>query len=204
MFTHTIRMFPVCAAMLACVAPLEVQAQTPPDCNNSICTARVASVSPVVDGCGDHATPGRFKVILSSTNPNVDRSSFKTGIFMDVGKDRSHGSAAKFTNFEWRGGSRTNWVDVLPGGFGNITFYGGVLGENIIEVRPKAGAHIWSNRNASNPNQGPGEMVIPVINVQRSTGNRNYANQGSAYFLFMGGKGCARVGPGGGLLGGNQ
>ena len=196
--------FALAALALACVAPLKVQAQTPPECNNSICTARVSSDSPVVDGCGDSATLGRFKVILSSTNPNVERSSFKTLIAINVGKDRSQGSAAPFRNFEWRGGSRTSWNDVLTGNFGNIQFAGGTIGENIIEVRPKAGAHIWSNRNASNPNQGPGELVIPVITVQRSTGNRSYAHVGSAYFLFMGGKGCARVGPGGDLLGGNQ
>ncbi len=100
-----------------------------------------------------------------------------------------------FRNFEYRGGSRTGWIDVTPGNFGQMSFYGGDLGENIVEVRPKAGARIWSDT---------GELVIPVIKVQRSTGNRNYAHTGETYFLFMGGKGCARVGPGGGLLGGNQ
>ena len=77
-----------------------------------------------------------------------------------------------------------------------------MLGENIIEVRPKAGAHVWSNRNASDPNQGPGELVIPVFSPPRNT--RQWTESGSAYFLFMGGKGCARVNEGGGLLGGNQ
>ncbi len=86
-------------ALLALVLALpagEVHAQTPPDCNNSICTARVAGVygSRVVDGCGDHATPGRFKVILSSTSPNVERASFKTLIYLNVEKDASHGSAS--------------------------------------------------------------------------------------------------------------
>ncbi len=173
------------------------QAQTPPDCNNSICTARVAGVygSRVVNGCGDHATPGRFKVILSSTNPNVERSSFKSGISLNLEKDSSHGSADMFRDFEWRGGARNSWNDVTPGTFGQIAFYGGDLGENLVEVRPKAGAHIWSNT---------GELVIPVIKVQRSTGNRAYAHTGETYFLFTGGKGCARVGPGGDLLGGNQ
>ncbi len=89
-----------------------------------------------------------------------------------------------FRDFEWRGGSRNSWNAVGPGNFGHIQFGGGTIGENIIEVRPKAGARIWSNT---------GEMVIPVIKVQRSTGNRNYAHTGETYFLFMGGKGCARV-----------
>ncbi len=100
-----------------------------------------------------------------------------------------------FRDFEWRGGARNSWNDLVPGGFAHIVFYGGDLGENIVEVRPKAGARIWSNA---------GEMVIPVIKVQRSTGNRNYAHTGEVYLMFMGGKGCARVGPGGGRLGGNQ
>ncbi len=182
---------------VALALPAAVMAQTPPDCDNSICTAQVAGVygSRVVDGCGDHATPGRFKVILSSTNGNVDRSSFKTGIALNVEKDASHGSAEMFRNFEWRGGSRDGWIDVLTGNFGQIVFYGGDLGENIVEVRPKAGARIWSQA---------GEMVIPVIKVQRSTGNRNYAHTGETYLFFMGGKGCARVNEGGEKIGGIQ
>ncbi len=133
------RLTALAAAMTFFLLPVApAQAQTPPDCNNSICTARVAGVygSRVVDGCGDHAMPGRFKVILSSTNPNVERSSFKTGISLNVEKDESHGSADMFRDFEWRGGSRNSWNDLVPGGFGHIVFYGGDLGENIVEVRP--------------------------------------------------------------------
>ena len=194
------------AAITALVVAACAHAQTPPDCNNSICTARVAGVygSRVVDGCGDHATPGRFKVILSSTNSEVTRDSFKTLIFLNVEKDESLGDADIFRDFEWRGGSRNSWNPVAPGNFGHIQFGGGDLGENIVEVRPKAGAHIWSNRDRNNPNQGPGELVIPVIKVQRSTGNRNYAHTGETYFLFMGGKGCARVNEGGEKIGGLQ
>ncbi len=76
-----------------------------------------------------------------------------------------------------------------------------MLGENIIEVRPKAGARVWSNRRRDNPIQGPGELVVQVFNLLSGS---TYATAGRPYFLFMGGKGCARVGPGGGLLGGNQ
>ena len=66
------------------------------------------------------------------------------------------------------------------------------VGEHIYEVRPRAGAHIWSNA---------GEMV--VVNLEL-TSAANATTSGRAYFLFMGGQGCARVGPGGELLGGNQ
>ncbi len=64
-------------------------------------------------------------------------------------------------------------------------------GENIIEVRPRAGAHVWSNRNAANPNAGPGELVVPVITPPVSRGQ--YTSAGEAYFLFTGGRGRARV-----------
>ena len=31
------------------------------------------------------------------------------------------------------------------------------------EVRPRAGAHIWSNCTAVNPNPGPGELVVHTL-----------------------------------------
>ncbi len=69
------------AALLALALATTAQAQTPPNCWSGICTVRLANAgSPVVDGCGDHATPGRMKLILSSTNPNVTRQSFNTNI----------------------------------------------------------------------------------------------------------------------------
>ncbi len=43
---------------------------------------------------------------------------------------------------------------------------------------------------------------MPVFSPPVNTSQ--WTETGRAYFLFMGGKGCARVGPGGGLLGGNQ
>ena len=49
-------------------------------------------------------------------------------------------------------------------------------------------AHIWSNRNPNNPNAGPGELVVHVLSPQR---NSRVTSTGSAYFLFLGGKGCA-------------
>ncbi len=179
---------------------MAAQAQTPPRCWSGICTVTLANAgSPVVDGCGDYATPGRLKLILSSTNPNVTRSSFNTNIgFIASAND----FRSTFSNWEWRtsglGGGR--WRN--PDSTNKINFSGGVLGDNIIEVRPKAGAHVWSNRNANNPNQGPGELVIPVFTPPEN--NSQWTSMGGAYFLFMGGKGCARVNEGGGLLGGNQ
>ncbi len=189
----------VLVALVALTLPMAAQAQTPPTCTGSICTVSLASVSQVVDGCGDHATPGRMKLTLSSTNPNVTRRSFNLNLgFITSTNDFN----STFSNWEWRtaaiGGGQ--WRD--PDGTRNINFSGGVLGENIIEVRPKAGAHVWTNRNPRNIQQGPGELVVPVFSPPVNTSQ--WTETGSAYFLFMGGKGCARVGLGGGLLGGNQ
>ncbi len=175
------------------------QAQTPPSCTSSICTVSLASVSQVVDGCGEHATPGRMKLTLSSTNPSVTRRSFNLNLgFITSTNDFN----STFSDWEWRtaaiGGNQ--WRD--PDGTRNINFSGGVLGDNIIEVRPKAGAHVWTNRNPRNINQGPGELVIPVFSPPVNTSQ--WTETGSAYFLFMGGKGCARVNEGGEKIGGNQ
>ena len=190
----------LCLLLLAGTAQAQLP-PPPPQCTASTCTLRLANAgSPVVDGCGDSATIGRFKVILSSSNPNVTRQSFQTVKFLSTRNTNRTG--AEFTGWEWRTPevNRNAWQNVL-GGRDSLTFAGGALGENIVEARPKAGAHIWSNRNANNPNQGPGELVVQVITP---SSGRGFSTAGSAYFLFMGGKGCARVGPGGELLGGNQ
>ncbi len=75
------------------------------------------------------------------------------------------------------------------------------IGEHIYEVRPVAGAHIWSNRKPRNIQQGPGELVVVTLEL---TSVANATSSGSAYFLFMGGKGCARVNEGGEKIGGIQ
>ena len=187
------------AAITALVVATGAQAQTPPTCTSSICTVSLASVSQVVDGCGEHATPGRMKLILSSTNPNVTRQSFNINIgFITSTND----FRSTFADWEWRTAAIGNNRWRNPDSTSNINFSGGVLGENIIEVRPKAGAHIWTNRNANNPNQGPGELVIPVFSPPEN--RSQWTSAGSAYFLFMGGKGCARVNLGGEKIGGNQ
>ncbi len=131
-----------------------VQAQTPPRCNSNICTVTLANAgSPVVDGCGEHATPGRMKVIFSSTNSSVTRASFPTGGYFIRGRNE-HRRGNAFTDWEWRAAFLNNgrWQDPAAN---RIGYAGGKLGDNIVEVRPKAGAHIWSNRNARDTNQGP-------------------------------------------------
>ncbi len=174
------------------------QAQTA--CTRATCAMTLKSVSPVVDGCGDHTRPGRIALTLSSTDGQTrTRGDFPTTVFAEIGNEFRVGSPV-FDDWEWRNenSNRGAWQRVPPGRWG-ISAPG--IGENIYEMRPVAGAHIWSNRNARNPNQGPGELVVSTL---RLTSVVNAASSGSAYFLFMGGKGCARVGPGGGLLGGNQ
>ncbi len=131
-----------------------------------------------------------MRLTLSSSNLNVARRSFPTVLFLNTRSDVRAG--AEFTDWEWRNESISGgaWQEVR-GGTNSMTFAGGQLGGNIIEVRPKAGAHIWSNRRAGQPMQGPGQMVVPVISQPPFPGT--YTTRGGAYFLFMGGKGCARV-----------
>ena len=193
---------PAClvAALLALLALPAGEARAQTTCDKSICTVRVAPDRTVVDGCGDHATPGRMKVIFESTDGSVTRASFPVaGYFIQGASDFVR---TAFSDWEWRSTASNDnrWQEH---GLNRIGFAGGVLGENIVEVRPKAGARVWTNRNASNPNQGPGELVVQTFDLP-SGSTTPYEAPGRAYFLFMGGKGCARVGPGGGLLGGNQ
>ena len=134
-----------------------------------------------------------MRLTLSSTNPNVTRDSLNLslGNFRTSNQERA---GLEFTDWEWRrdGINSGRWTDVV-GGINSIPFVGGQLGGNIIEVRPKAGARIWSNRVAGNPMQGPGPMVI--VDVDPPVARGQYTSEGGAYFLFMGGKGCARVNP---------
>ncbi len=154
-----------------------------------------------MDGCGEHATPGRMKIIFESTDSSVTRASFPVAGYL-IQAASEHRRPSAFSDWEWRtqllNGNR--WSDPANN---RIGWAGGVLGENIIEVRPKAGAHVWSNRNPANPIQGPGELVVQTFELPSGT-TTPYRASGEAYFLFMGGTGCARVGPGGELLGGNQ
>ncbi len=152
-----------------------------------------------MDGCGERATPGRMKLILESSDSTVTRGSFLTVLFISGGVE--YRTAGNFTDWEWRNKSQNNnrWNNNSNN---QIGFGGGLFGENIIEVRPKAGAHIWSNRNRNDINQGPGELVVQTFRYDQ---NRNrYTPAGGAYFLFMGGKGCARVNESGAKVGGNQ
>ncbi len=157
------------------------------------------SVSPVVDGCGDHARPGRLALTLSSTDGQTrTRNDFPITVFAELGIEFR--AAGNFNDWEWRNenSNRGVWQRVPPSRWGIAA---PVIGENIYEVRPVAGAHIWSNRNRNDIQQGPGELVVQTLQL---TSVANATSSGSAYFLFMGGKGCARVNAGGGLLGGNQ
>ena len=141
-----------------------------------------------------------MKIIFESSNSAVTRASFPVaGYFIQATSDFVR---TAFSDWEWRSTASNNNRWQAPTS-NRIGFAGGVLGENIIEVRPKAGARVWTNRNPSNPIQGPGELVVQVFDLP-SGGTTPYSAPGRSYFLFMGGKGCARVGPGGGLLGGNQ
>ncbi len=182
------------------------QAQTP-RCTKATCTVALQGFSyPVVDGCGEHATPGRIKLILSSTNPAVTPDSFSSAnlglVFTDFDRQAAPKSKPDFgSDLQWRNKDHNSnaWKD-----FGThaskpvIPFVKGVLGENIIEVRPKAGTRIWSNRDPNNIQQGPGELVIQTFGPPNGP---RFTQQGSAYLMFMGGKGCARVNQGGGTDG---
>ena len=136
---------------------------------------------------------------LSSTDGQTrTRNDFPSVVFAELGSE--YRTAGTFQDWEWRNENsnrgawqrvpRERWGMAAPG-----------IGEHIYEVRPVAGAHIWSNRMRDKPIEGPGELVVSTLEL---TSVANATSSGSAYFLFMGGKGCARVGPGGKLLGGNQ
>ena len=93
-----------------------------------------------------------------------------------------------FTDWEWRS-SGGSWISVENDG--DLLWRAGQVGENIVEVRPKAGARIWSSA---------GELVVQTVNAPPAGGTTPYkSNHASGsdpvptYFLFMGGKGCARV-----------
>ncbi len=155
-------------AAMTCFLLFASAAQAQTTCNRFICTVALANAgSPVVDGCGEHATPGRMKVIFESTDSSVTRASFPVaGYFIQAASEYRRPPA--FSEWEWRtqalNGGR--WTDPDAN---RIGWAGGVLGENIIEVRPKAGAHVWSNRNASNPIQGPGELVVQTFDLPSGT-----------------------------------
>ncbi len=75
------------AALVAAALALPTAVMAQNACNSSICTITLAKVgSPVVDGCGAHATPGRIKITLSSTNSSVTRASFPTAGLFHPGK----------------------------------------------------------------------------------------------------------------------
>ena len=185
------------AAIAALVVATGASAQT--TCTRATCAMTLKTVSPVVDGCGDHARPGRFALTLSSTDGQTrTRNDFPSVVFAELGNE--HRAAGPFNDWEWRNENvnRGVWQRVPPNRWG-IAAPG--VGEHIYEVRPEAGAHIWSNRDRNNIQQGPGELVVQTLEL---TSVSTATSTGSAYFLFMGGKGCARVNEGGGLLGGNQ
>ena len=142
-----------------------------------------------------------MKIIFSSTDSSVTRASFPVAGYL-IQAASEYRQPTAFSDWEWRSTATNNnrWTDPAANRIGWVS---GVLGENIIEVRPKAGAHVWSNRRRGNPIEGPGELVVQTFDLP-SGSTTQYQAPGTAYFLFMGGKGCARVGPGGGLLGGNQ
>ncbi len=209
--------------MCLCFLLLAGTAQAQTTCTRATCAMTLKTVSPVVDGCGDHARPGRLALTLSSTDGQTrTRNDFPITVFAEIGKEFR--VADTFTDWEWRNenSNRGAWNRVPPARWGIAA---PDIGESIYEVRPVAGAHIWSNRSRNDIQQGPGELAAGRTGRRSGTGGRNDIQQGpgelvvqtlrltsvanatssgSAYFLFMGGKGCARVGPGGGLLGGNQ
>ncbi len=193
------------AAILALVVAAGASAQT---CTSETCLMTLQSVSPVADGCGEHARPGRVKLTLASSQPvtynagktgryaerfptrtvtvPVDpadetrsRNDFPITVFAEIGRDTVI-SDDVFQDWEWRNenSNRGQWQRVSPRRWG-VTAPD--VGEHIYEVRPVAGARIWGNY---------GEMMVGTLQMNPVS---NATSSGNAYFLFMGGKGCARV-----------
>ncbi len=187
------------AAITALFLATGAQAQS--NCTRAKCSETFETVKPVVDGCGEHAAPGRFKITLSSTDSSITRSDFPTVIFITPSNEYRSRGATTFSEWEWRNVDIAGGWQAPPPGGATFGLSAQRLGENIFEVRPTAGAHVWSNRNASNPQQGPGELVVHILTPGSSS---QVTVSGSAYFLFMGGKGCARVNEWGEKTSGNQ
>ena len=181
---------------------------------------KLAPVSPVADGCGEHATPARVKLTLASsrsvtynagkrdryatlfppkTVPNVPvdpanetraRGDFPITVFAEIGRERDV-SDDVFEDWEWRNENtnRGQWQRVSPSRWG---ISAPDVGEHIYEVRPVAGARIWSKA---------GEMMVVTLQLNPVS---TATARGNAYFLFTGGKGCARVNHAGRAIGGIQ
>ena len=213
------RLTVLAAALVALTLATSAQAQS---CTRSTCAVTIKNVSPVADGCGEHATPARMSITWASTR-SVTYNEGKTGRYAilfpprtannvpvdpaDETRSRSDFPASinltpstidpmtdrpgsKFTDWEWRNPniSGGRWKAAPD----NLVGIPSQVGEHIFEVRPTAGARIWSNA---------GEVVLQNFAV---LGSSRFHASGIAHLLFMGGKGCARVGPGGRLLGGIQ
>ena len=208
------------AAVVVALTLTATVAQAQNACTTAKCLMTLQSVSPVADGCGEHATPARIKLTLASSQtviynqgkrgryatlfPSSDpatvpvdpasetrnRGDFPTTVFAEIGRDPMV-SDDVFEDWEWRNenSNRGAWQRVPPTRWG---ISAPDIGENIYEVRPVAGAHIWGKA---------GELELTTL---RLTPVATATASGRAYVMFTGGKGCARVGPGGGLLGGNQ
>ena len=129
-------------------------------------------------------------VPVDPANETRTRDDFPTIVYAEIGRERDV-SDDVFEDWEWRNENINYgmWQRVSPLRWG---ISASVIGENIYEVRPVAGARIWGKA---------GELELTTLQL---TSVANATTRGSAYVMFMGGKGCARVGPGGGLLGGNQ
>ena len=194
-------------ALVALVLALPTAVMAQNSCSRSTCAATIKNVSAVADGCGNHATPARMSITWGSSR-SVTYNQGKTGRYATLFPPRTVNNVlvdpadetrirsnlplvtfvvpstepeqgGDFTDWEWRSPNlnRGTWQPGSAGQFGVAS----QIGEHIFEVRPKAGARIWSNA---------GEVVLQSF---RLNDNNNLHVSGRARLLFMGGKGCARV-----------
>ena len=167
------RLTVLAAALVALTLATSAQAQS---CTRSTCAVTIKNVSPVADGCGEHATPARMSITWASTR-SVTYNEGKTGRYAilfpprtannvpvdpaDETRSRSDFPASinltpstidPMTN---RPGSKfTDWEWRNPNISGgrwkaapdNLVGIPSQVGEHIFEVRPTAGAASGATR----------------------------------------------------------
>ncbi len=142
----------------------------------------------VVKGCGGSGGIGRMKLELSTTDSNVTFADFASIYFADT---RAEGRP-QFRDYEWRfqGGPWQKPFDMPDTPIGLTARE---LGENIIEVRAKAGAKIETPIVGYGPTLNNSIVVQHFFLVPDNPGLA--VTESGAYFIFSSGEGCGRILP---------
>ena len=175
----------ICALIVAGIT----QAQTA--CTPQTCTVSLHSVSGhvAVSGCGNRVSrPGRMRVELSTTNPAVTREDFLPKTY-SIYPESEHRTST-FGDYEWRKPGDSSWTPAAGIGYIISGYRPDKIGTNIIEVRPAAGARVWSTSGVPGRQYNPGQLVVQLFEIRTASMNTGMGHN-QAYFLFTGGEGCS-------------